>query len=685
MSTTDQVTLEILTTKFTAIAEEMGITLQRTGRTIYVRETADFGTALVSRGGEFFGFPRNIGVVGFVGLNCKPVIEAFDDLEPGDVILTNDPYASGGLSTHLPDLHLIRPYFFDGELVCYGWCFVHSADIGGRVPSSISPTNTSIYQEGLAIPPVRIVKKGQLDRDVVAIYRANCRTADMNWGDIQAMLASLEVGQKRISEIAEEYGVEAAISIQEDVLSYSEHGAREVLKTIPDGVYTFWDYLDDDVGTAVPVRIRTALTVSDGLIHIDFTGTDPQTAGPYNIATGGAVHPWLVLRVVAFAHSHAPQLPVNGGILRNVTVNVPERTVVNPVKPAAVGIRIASGLRVFDAIGGALAQACPGGLPACPAGTVVPMVLVEPNEGRGRESKVGVVQFMVGGTGARDGADGMDGRDPGLSSMANNPIEIVEAETSVTILDYGVRPDAGGPGRFRGGCGQMFRFRVERDGCTVLARGLERMRFRPWGLDGGRPGAGLEIYRTDPGGRRTRLGKVDELAVNRGDIVEILMPGGGGYGDPLERDPEAVARDVVAGFVSREAARTEYKVVVDGGAVDHAATLALRGAGRGAGGPAGQFGFDEQRLRWDAVFPDDIQSAVSERLRTLPADLAQRARRTYYEAISPALVEEAGRTRSLLDLLRDVSPDRVGSLPGGFDAAYEGTVRTPAPEGGDPA
>ncbi|MBN8931707.1 MAG: hydantoinase B/oxoprolinase family protein, partial [Rhizobium pusense] len=224
----DPVTLEILNNKVAAIAEEMCLTLQRTGRTLYVKETADFACALAGLDGRFFAYPRSIGVSGFVGLDCAPSIEAVGELNPGDVILTNDPYLSQGLATHLPDLQVIAPYFHNGRIVAFGWCFVHCSDVGGRVPSSISPTNSEIFQEGLRIPPVKLVRGGTINGDVALFLRANSRTPDANMGDIRAMLAALDTGKRRVEQVMGQHGAETFLNAQTDLVSYAEKKARDV-------------------------------------------------------------------------------------------------------------------------------------------------------------------------------------------------------------------------------------------------------------------------------------------------------------------------------------------------------------------------------------------------------------------------------------------------------------------------
>ena len=239
----DPVLLEIMRAKVEAAAEEMSTTLQRTARTLYVKEAADFATALTDLSGRFFAYPPTAGVTIFIDNDCGPTIRAMPDLEEGDVIVTNDVYRSQGLSTHLPDIHMIRPYFWKGKLVCYGWCFIHSTDVGGKVPSSISPSNHEIFQEGLIIPPMKIVKKGVFNDGFERVFTANCRTPEANMGDIKAMLGSLHTGQERVNDIIGRHGLGVFMTCQEDLQAYSETKARAVISRVPDGDYEFWERL----------------------------------------------------------------------------------------------------------------------------------------------------------------------------------------------------------------------------------------------------------------------------------------------------------------------------------------------------------------------------------------------------------------------------------------------------------
>lgn len=655
----DPVTLEILGNKMTATTEEMGITLQRTGRTLYVKETADFGTALATPEGKFFAYPHGIGVCGFVDLDCGPATRAVPDLEPGDVIATNHPYESGGLATHLPDLHLIKPYFHDGRIVAYGWTFVHVADMGGRVPSSISPSNTEVYQEGLLIPPLRLLRRGAFVPEVIAMLRANCRTPDDNIGDLKAMLSALAVGERRVDEMIAHYGVDGFLAGQRDIIDYARRKARAVLRKIPDGDYDFWDYMDDDSGAGAPLRLRVRLSARDGQVELDFDGTDLQTASPFNIPSLGTRHAWLTLRLAAFIYTHDKTVPLNAGLFEDIEVRTRRGSVVDPEFPAPVGIRHATAVRVYETVNGALAAALPDVMPACNGGVLIPVVLAENRETTGGRNVI-VVEPMVGGMGARHGHDGVDGRDSSIANLGNNPIESVEASAAVVVREYALRPDSGGPGRWRGGVGLSLTFEVLADGGLVLGRGMERFRFAPWGIAGGQPGRKARTILNRGRKDERELGRIDVVEVRAGDTVTVLTPGGGGYGNPLCREPAAVLRDVRLGLVSPRSAETVYGVSIRGDAVDLQATEGFRQARRGSVDEAG-FVYGPDRQRWERIFDDEIMRALNDHLLALPAPQRAARRREIFEAVLPdltpgadvgSLIDRAGDAKSRLrDLL----------------------------------
>ncbi|WP_251975900.1 hydantoinase B/oxoprolinase family protein [Salinicola avicenniae] len=676
----DPITLEILGNKLTAIAEEMCLTLQRTGRTLYVKETADFCCALVGLDGRFFAYPRALGVSGFVGLDCTATLaaarERYGDLEPGDVILTNDPARSGGLATHLPDLHILEPFFHDGEIVAYGWGFLHASDVGGKVPSSISPTNHEIYQEGLQIPPVKIMRAGELNEDVAALLRANSRTPEANMGDLRAMIGAVGTGRERLRQTIAQHGVAALLDVQRDLVEYAARRGSAVLAKVPEGTYRFSDFLDDEAGSGAPVRIALAVTLADGRIHLDFTGSDPQVAAAINIPSHGRPHAWLTLRVLALMVTLDPGIPINGGLLAPIDVTAPKGSLVNPLPNAAVGVRHAAAVRVNDALNGVLGQALPETMPAASGGTIIPVVIAEPARHGGGQN-VQVVEPMVGGTGGRAGFDGADGRDSSISNLSNNPVETVEAETELEIVRYGLREDSAGPGQWRGGSGQMLRFRIRGAQGHVLARGMERLTFRPWGSQGGGAGepARLELHRAGEAPRS--LGKIDMLAVAENDEIALYTPGGGGWGHPFDREPEAVLADVRRGLVSRDAARRDYGVAVIADAsgrasVDDAETEALR---RDRPTPSA---LGTERERWDAVFSPARLDRLHHALFALPAVQRRTSRQAVLDAALAELPSAFPREGAIDDALAHAASR--------FDAALislEATLANPAADLGD--
>jgi N-methylhydantoinase B len=631
----DTVTLEIISRKFAAIADEMTTNLKRASRSIYVKEAGDFGTGLVDREGHIFAFPNSTSVSA-IERPCGPTIHAMGTLEDGDVIITNDPYRSQGLATHLPDLHLVKPYFHKGKIIAYGWCFIHFMDIGGRVPSSISPSNREIFEDGLIIPPSFIMKRGNFNRDVMNLIAANSRTPDQNIADIKAMVGALDTGSRRVADLVAQHGLDVFLSAQIQVQDYAAAKARAVLRRIPDGVYEFCDYMDDDFFTRIPLRFRVKMTVKDGEVEVDATGTDPQVDSAYNLPTLGVCHPWLVVRLTRFILSHEKDLPLNFGIYRHMRAVNPAGTVVNAEFPDAVGVRHAVAHRFNDAINGALMQACPELMAAPTSGVIVPVVLAESASIAGKRNLT-VIEPLVGGMGAYAGHDGVDGRDNSAANLSNHPLETIESEIGVLVREYDIRPDSGGPGEWRGGTGQVLTLEILRDGGKVFARGMERMLFTAWGYGGGRPAAPLRaiLNRGRPDERELR--KIDALDVNKGDTISFMSPGGGGYGDPLRRDPQAVQRDVRLGLVSRPAAERDYGVAIsDDGEWDQDATRRLR-LDRVRSNAETVFDFGPERRAWETVFDDATMRAINERLYRLPKSARQTKRRQIFETAVPEL------------------------------------------------
>ncbi|MEJ5174039.1 hydantoinase B/oxoprolinase family protein, partial [Erwinia sp. MYb416] len=268
---------------------------------------------------------------------------------------------------------------------------------------------------------------------------------------------------------------------------YAAARARQVLRRIPQGSYEFEDYLDDAAGSGLPVRLALKATFDDGNVHLDFSGSDAQVAVALNIPSHGDPHAWLTLRILALVCTLDKTVPLNAGLLQPVTLFAPVGSLVNPQFPAAVGVRHATAVRVNDLLNGLLGQALPEVMPAASGGTIIPLVVAETAR-HGKEQNVQVIEPMVGGGGGRFGRDGIDGRDNSISNLANNPVEMVEAETSIEIVQYALRAESAGAGQWRGGMGQQIRIRILHDDTTLLARGMERMVFQPWGVNGGLPG-----------------------------------------------------------------------------------------------------------------------------------------------------------------------------------------------------
>ena len=642
MMRTDPITLEVLIQRFRSIAEEMGYALQRTGHTVFVNETADLGVALVTPTGEIFGYPRSIGITMFANLDFSELLEAAGVLDEGDVVICNDPYSTGGLSSHLPDISVIAPVWVGGRLICYVYAYVHSTDVGGKVPGSLSPSSYDVFQEGVRIPPTRLYRGGVECPDIMALILANCRAPKDNRGDIRAMITALRIGERRVKEAVTRVGAEIFVAAMADALDYGEARARRAIATIPDGTYRFSDYLDDDVATRIPIKFQVALTVrGDGMV-IDFTGSDPQVRSAFNIYSKGKPHPWLIYKTMFLLLTLQPDIPVNAGMMRPVSVVAPAGSVVNCVAPAAVGLRTTAGVRVQDALCGALAQALPEVMPAAGADYIAPVVFAEPDLVAGG-MRVNVLEPMVGGTGASSAGDGLNARDVvDIANLRNSPLEIVEQAASVLVTTYGLRPDSGGPGLNRGGLGAVLEFEVLGPTGLVTARGQERHRFLPWGLAGGGCPAGARVLIRRAGEAEfSDLWKIDALEVSAGDTLRILTPGGGGYGCPFEREPERVLEDVLDGFVTREGAGRDYGVVLAGEAVDRAATACLR-ANRPAA--AGLFTFGKEREAYEAGWSQPVWDRFSALLFALPPMLRSDARRRLWEDLDRRRADGAALT-----------------------------------------
>ncbi|MGH7777676.1 MAG: hydantoinase B/oxoprolinase family protein [Candidatus Dormibacterales bacterium] len=656
------VLLEILRNHFMGIVRELGTVIRNAAHTVFVKETADFGAYLVSPEGEVFMTPDDMGIFITIGTPMEDAIAAISEYEEGDVCITNDPEGSGGMVTHLPDFFMWTPAFAPGHErpLCFAFCFIHSTDVGGLVPGSVSPLARDIFEEGLILPPTKLVKAGRLDGDLLRILMANTRVPELNWGDLRAEMAALALARRRLGELVASYGAGAVQSGITGVLDYAERQAREVIEAIPNGVYTFSDYLETDFGgrPGLPIRIKLDLAVEGSDLTLDFSASDPQVPLALNLATHGKRgHNMIVPALVNYLRSQLPGITYNSGMMRPVALVAPRGSLLNPEPGAPVGARQATMFRVPEVIMGALAQAVPDRVPACGAGQGAIMLVAAPEFETGT-NRVSILQPLIGGSGGRADADGIDGVDFVAGFYRNIPTEVLEHDAPILIERYALREGAAGPGRFRGGSGLDYAFRVLSPRAVATCRGMDRVRFRPWGRAGGHPGSQGFARLLGAGGEVRELGQIDRVELEPGDVLEIGTPCGGGYGSPLERDPELVLRDVLDGLVGERSAREAYGVVVAAGAVDAAETAVLREHLRASLPALREFAQGPEREEYEALWTGPLQDAINAATWGYPAGLRI--------AVRQLLQAELGRR---LEAKQGVPPEAVAAVSAELVAA----------------
>jgi N-methylhydantoinase B len=656
--TTDSITLSVFRSHVVAAAEGMGHAVERSSHSTFVKESDDFATAIATPSGEFFSYPRNIGVSSFLGLDLQPTIQAFSTYRPGDIVITNDPYSTKGLVTHLPDLHLIKPVFADGELLCFAWCFIHCSDVGGLVPASISPLAEEVQQEGLRIPPRKLYREGDLDRELLDLLLQNSRSPVENFGDIKAMVGALNTGERRMQETVAKFGVDVVRQAMEDMLLWTENRARGCLSTLPDGEYRFVDYLDDD-GDGAPVRLAVTLRSAGDTLELDFTGTDPQVRIACNLPAFGPRHPFLAQGIINLILSEEPDIPLTGAIMRPISIVAPRGSILNPEFPAAVGVRYATVIRLYNVVLGALAQAVPDRVPSAGSGASAVVMVSVPNlDSGGRQ--VAVLEPLQGGGGATVGSDGVAGNDSAVGFLRNTPVESLEANTPVVVERYELIRDSGGAGKHRGGWGTRLDFRLLRPQSIVTAQGMERCRFEPWGLAGGRASAKTQAFLNRGAPDEQELGRIDVLRCDPGDVVSVLTSGGGGYGDPLDRDLEAIWRDYRADLLSIEAASELYCAIISDGVIDHEATRMAREERRQLRDPEQPlFAFGSTRIDYERLWPEELSEALCRFLYTLPTGLRPFAKRELRRMITN--LPEPPSPHAIDALWTEIASSRLGS------------------------
>ena len=630
---TDKVFLEILNNRLNGITSEMGHIIHKASFTPFIKEAWDFGQALVTREGEIFSYPRDIGVAFMVASLMDDMIRAIDDYEPGDIVIANDPYTTGALCTHLPDIHLLKPYFHDGELICFSWTFIHSSDVGGMVPGSIAPAAYDIFQEGLRLPPLKLYRAGQLNEDILRIILSNSRIPYHNHGDLKALISAMTVAEKRLDQTIDKYGLGKVTQGIEDLLKYGEARARDIISLIPDGSYEVCDYLEMDITDEPPSRIKLRLEVQGSEILLDFGGTDPQVRASLNLPTFGKNHHFINAGILNFIHGIDKSIPLNRGILRPVKVDIPEGTVLNPEPLAACGIRFVSAVRVMEMIFGALSLATDredapeevrGTVPTAGSG-MLGVGLLAMTDPRDNKFKLNVVQPLWGGSGGRPIKDGLDGADLPAGFLRNIPAETSEAEMPMLIHNFKLATDVPPPaGKWRGGLGIDMQFQVFAPNAILTTRGMERCLFRPWGRKGGAYGTRATTTVNPGTDKEKAIGKITEaLHLNPNDVIRIVTPNGGGYGDPLERPPSKVLKDVSDGYLSEDTALEQYGVVIADGVVNRQASADRRRELAAQRGPQPEFSYGPEREAFEATFAPDLQDSLNRLIDDLPVGQRQ--------------------------------------------------------------
>jgi N-methylhydantoinase B len=574
VSPLDPVTLAVLNGRLVQIADEMDATLYRSAFNPIIAEAHDacHGLYHAQTGNTLVqgtsGLPIFVGAMAFA---VKAVIDKVGrdgGLEAGDTFIFNDPYEGG---THLNDFRLVRPLMRGGRVFAWTASVGHWLDIGGAVPGNYNPKATESFQEGVRIPPVKLARGGTIQQDIVDILAANSRVPQSNWGDLNGQINALDLGERRLHALLDEYGDDTIASALAALSQRAEVLMRANIAALPDGTYSYDDFLDNDGVVDRPLRIALDLTIAGDRMTCDFSRSAPPCDGPVNIARSTAVASCYV----ALKHLFT-DVPANAGCLAPIEFIIPDTTLLGVSAPRPVAGYTETTLRVIDVIFGAFAKAAPERANGSPFATINALSLAGWQAHRRRWI---MFCFFGGGLGGNPEGDGLNHSNNPISTATIPPVEILESLYPIMFTQWALRPDSGGPGKHRGGLGAVYEVEaLADDGADVFLIG-ERGKYPPFGVNGGKSAAlNRFVYETDDGEVAPPfVSKVTDVKIRRGQKVRLETPGGGGFGDPATRDVARVARDVRLGYVSREAALREYKVALRAnGSLDAEATATAR-------------------------------------------------------------------------------------------------------------
>jgi N-methylhydantoinase B len=565
--------LEVIYQSTLQIARELTLNMLRTGYSTIIKESQDFTFAIFDAGGRMVaqGIPQPLHI-GPLAAQVNEIRRRFPDAAPGDAFIVNHPYQA--CQNHSTDICIVTPMFADGRLVGYIGNTAHKPDLGGKVPGTNAGDATDLFQEGLLIPPMRILRGGELIADLETVICANTRTPEVTWGDISSQINTNSYGLTRFAELFKKYGAAKVLACWQEWMDICERELRREIAKVPDGVYgPESDYLDDDgIDLNKSYRISATLEVKGDVLHF-ILDSDAQARGPINLRPCVSRNFIQCLVKMVFI----PRLPVNAGLSRPVQVSYPsEGSLLNPRFPAPVNMYVRPSQVTTSVAIRTLARAVPGRVPApgSAAGGSISSAGRHPQTGRWYSQ----YEILSGGTGARPDGDGVSAMDELVVNVMNTPVEAVETEFPVRVESYGLAQDSGGPGRFRGGLGVRRQWRILGKESVVNLR-TDRFKFSSPGIFGARPAhPSAASLQSGDAPARPLTSKVAGLRLKQGDVLSMAFAGGGGWGDPLERAVERVRQDVVRGYVSREAAREEYGVVLDDDlSIDADATARLRG------------------------------------------------------------------------------------------------------------
>lgn len=571
----DPVEFELLKNALFGIADEMALTICRTTYSGVLRDNMDFSTAIADAEGKMVAQGLTLpGHLGSVPTALDVVVERFaGDIAPGDVFIMNDPFEGG---MHLPDIFVFKPVFAGDERVAFACTVCHHGDVGGRVPGSNASDSTEIYQEGVRIPPLKLHDRGRRNETLIALLERNVRIPVQLMGDLRAQLAACHICETQLAELVDRHGPAKLRRYMTEIIDYAERLTRAAIAELPDGEFRFDDWIDDDgIDVDRPIPLVCTIRKRGDRLQVDWTGSSEQVKGAINSTLSFTKsHSYAAVRCVL-----PGDIPSNEGVFRAIEVIAPPGTITNMVLPGACAARGLTGFRMGDCALGALAMMVPERVCAASDGGNTGVSI----GGWTRERKPFIyVDFACGTWGGRPWADGLEGNANLFANMASQSIEVTESEHPLEILRYEFLPDRAGAGRFRGGAPYVREYRfLEHEG--VLQVRSDRRRFRPYGLYGGGPGRPSANYLVRDGEPRPMPTKFIH-DIRHGDVFRHELAGGGGWGDPLEREPERVLADVRNDLLSAALARADYGVVLtaDETAVDATGTAGLRARMRAA-------------------------------------------------------------------------------------------------------